>query len=80
MDNSGRRRRNAIKLVGVAAAATTLLAMAGCSSNSSGTSSDGNVTIEFAQPSGGSPSWETDSSAGSWISSKKRTRASRSTW
>ena len=49
MDNSGRRRRNAIKLVGVAAAATTLLAMAGCSSNSSGTSSDGNVTIEFAQ-------------------------------
>ncbi len=49
MDNSGRRRRNAIKLVGVAAAATTLLAMAGCSSNSSGTSSDGTVTIEFAQ-------------------------------
>lgn len=49
MDNSGRRRRNAIKLVGVAAAATTLLAMAGCSSNSSGASSDGNVTIEFAQ-------------------------------
>lgn len=49
MDNSERRRRNAIKLVGVAAAATTLLAMAGCSSNSSGTSSDGNVTIEFAQ-------------------------------
>ncbi|WP_295841897.1 sugar ABC transporter substrate-binding protein [uncultured Microbacterium sp.] len=49
MDNSGRRRQNAIKLVGVAAAATTLLAMAGCSSNSSGTSSDGNVTIEFAQ-------------------------------
>ncbi|MEV7826660.1 ABC transporter substrate-binding protein [Microbacterium enclense] len=50
MDNSGRRRRNAIKLVGVAAAATTLLAMAGCSSsNSSGTSADGDVTIEFAQ-------------------------------
>ncbi|WP_295839230.1 sugar ABC transporter substrate-binding protein [uncultured Microbacterium sp.] len=50
MDNSGRRRRNAIKLVGVAAAATTLLAMAGCSSsNSGGTSADGDVTIEFAQ-------------------------------
>ncbi|MDQ1176759.1 sugar ABC transporter substrate-binding protein [Microbacterium sp. SORGH_AS_0421] len=49
MDNSGRRRRNAIKLVGAAAAATTLLAMAGCSSDDSGASSDGNVTIEFAQ-------------------------------
>ncbi len=49
MDNSGRRRRNAIKLVGVAAAATTLLAMAGCSSNTSATSADGDVTIEFAQ-------------------------------
>lgn len=50
MDNSGRRRRNAIKLVGVAAAATTLLAMAGCASNSGGdTSADGDVTIEFAQ-------------------------------
>ncbi|MFV9424342.1 ABC transporter substrate-binding protein [Microbacterium sp. S1037] len=50
MDNSGRRRRNVIKLVGVAAAATTLLAMAGCSSSTSGgTSADGNVTIEFAQ-------------------------------
>ncbi|WP_285137747.1 sugar ABC transporter substrate-binding protein [Microbacterium sp. lyk4-40-TSB-66] len=50
MDNSGRRRRNAIKLVGVAAAATTLLAMAGCSSNSTGTAADGgDVTIEFAQ-------------------------------
>ncbi|MBB3157146.1 ABC-type glycerol-3-phosphate transport system substrate-binding protein [Microbacterium proteolyticum] len=50
MDNSGRRRRNAIKLVGVAAAATTLLAMAGCSSNSTGTAGDGgDVTIEFAQ-------------------------------
>jgi multiple sugar transport system substrate-binding protein len=50
MDNSGRRRRNAIKLVGVAAAATTLLAMAGCSSNSTGTADGGgDVTIEFAQ-------------------------------
>ncbi|WP_150953300.1 ABC transporter substrate-binding protein [Microbacterium testaceum] len=49
MDNSGRRRRNAIKLVGVAAAATTLLAMAGCSSSGGGTSADGDVTIEFAQ-------------------------------
>jgi len=49
MDNSGRRRRNAIKLVGVAAAATTLLAMAGCSSSTSATSADGDVTIEFAQ-------------------------------
>ncbi|MDF2664347.1 MAG: sugar transporter substrate-binding protein [Microbacterium sp.] len=49
MDNSGRRRRNAIKLVGVAAAATTLLAMAGCSSNGAATSADGDVTIEFAQ-------------------------------
>ncbi|AOX45566.1 hypothetical protein MMX123_00872 [Microbacterium sp. MM2322] len=49
MDNSGRRRRNAIKLVGVAAAASTLLAMAGCSSNGAATSADGDVTIEFAQ-------------------------------
>lgn len=49
MDNSGRRRRNAIKLVGVAAAATTLLAMAGCSSNGAATSADADVTIEFAQ-------------------------------
>ncbi|MGN7970255.1 ABC transporter substrate-binding protein [Microbacterium sp. 22296] len=49
MDNSGRRRRNAIKLVGVAAAATTLLAMAGCSSSGSAPAADGDVTIEFAQ-------------------------------
>ena len=48
MDNSGRGRRNAIKLVGAATAATTLLAMAGCSSNSAAPS-DGDVTIEFAQ-------------------------------
>lgn len=48
MDNSGRRRRNAIKLVGAAAAATTLLAVAGCSSNSAAPT-DGDVTIEFAQ-------------------------------
>ena len=49
MDNSGRGRRNAIKLVGAAAAATTLLAMAGCSSNSAAPSDGGDVTIEFAQ-------------------------------
>lgn len=48
MDNSGRGRRNAIKLVGAATAATTLLAMAGCSSNSAAPSG-GDVTIEFAQ-------------------------------
>ncbi|MCD2168743.1 MULTISPECIES: sugar ABC transporter substrate-binding protein [Microbacterium] len=49
MDNSGRRRRNAFKLVGVAAAATTLLAMAGCSSNNAAPADGGDVTIEFAQ-------------------------------
>jgi multiple sugar transport system substrate-binding protein len=49
MDNSGRGRRNAIKLVGAAAAATTLLAMAGCSSNSAAPEGDGDVTLEFAQ-------------------------------
>lgn len=49
MDNSGRRRRNAFKLVGVAAAATTLLAMAGCSSNDAAPADGGDVTIEFAQ-------------------------------
>ena len=49
MDNSGRGRRNAIKLVGAAAAATTLLALAGCSSSSDAPSDGGDVTIEFAQ-------------------------------
>jgi multiple sugar transport system substrate-binding protein len=49
MDNSGRGRRNAIKLVGAAAAATTLLTLAGCSSNSAAPSDGGDVTIEFAQ-------------------------------
>jgi multiple sugar transport system substrate-binding protein len=49
MDNSGRGRRNAIKLVGAAAAATTLLAMAGCSSGSATPSDGGDITIEFAQ-------------------------------
>ncbi|MFJ4037273.1 ABC transporter substrate-binding protein [Microbacterium sp. NPDC090007] len=49
MDNSGRRRRNAIKLVGAAAAATTLLAMAGCSSSGATPAEGGDVTIEFAQ-------------------------------
>lgn len=49
MDNSGRGRRNAIKLVSAAAAATTLLAMAGCSSDSASPSDGGDVTLEFAQ-------------------------------
>ncbi len=45
-----RGRRTAIMLMGVATAATTLLALTGCSSGGSGSGdSGGDVTIEFAQ-------------------------------
>ncbi len=47
MATSTRGRRSALKLVGAVTAATTILAIAGCSTG--GAEADGDVTIEFAQ-------------------------------